>query len=61
MLLKDAIQAPIYVQKGFVKKIRINVPWQEILSKPCEVFLDDVHIICDSPSGYDKEYAMRIQ
>jgi hypothetical protein len=44
-----------------VKKIRINVPWQEILSKPCEVFLDDVHIICDSPSGYDKEYAMRIQ
>ena len=67
IMKKDALQplmgallgAPVNVVTGFIRNIRINVPWSEILSKPCEVYLDDIHVICSSPAKFDKEFAMQ--
>jgi len=61
IMKKDALQslmgaligAPVKVVTGFIRNIRINVPWSEILSKPCEVYLDDIHVICSSPAKFD--------
>lgn len=58
-LSRSALGAPINVRTGFVRKIRINIPWSEILSKPVEVYLDDVHVVCDSPAGFDKEFMLK--
>mgnify|MGYP002630922391 CR=1 FL=1 len=55
-MMRSMVGAPVTVKTGFVRKIRINIPWAEILSKPCEIYLDDVHVICDSPAGFDKEF-----
>lgn len=45
--------APVTVVRGFIKKLRIDVPWNKLLSKPCEIYLDDVHIVLKSSTKYD--------
>lgn len=54
--MRSLVGAPVIVKTGFVRKIRINIPWSEILSKPCEVYLDDVHVICLSPAGFNTDF-----
>ena len=44
---------PVTVVRGFIKKLRIDVPWNKLLSKPCEIYLDDVHIVLKSSTKYD--------
>jgi len=31
------------------------------MTKPVEIFIDDIHIICDTPAHYDKEFVERFQ
>jgi hypothetical protein len=45
--------APVTMVRGFIKKLRIDVPWNKLLSKPCENYLDDVHIVLKSSTKYD--------
>jgi hypothetical protein len=58
-IMRSAVGAPVQVQTGFVRNIRIVVPWNQILSKPVEIYLDDVHAICDTPDHFDKEFAQK--
>ncbi len=51
--------APVTVVRGFIKKLRIDIPWNKLLSKPCEVYLDDVHVVLKSTTKYDKEWVKR--
>jgi hypothetical protein len=59
-LMAGMVGAPVVVRTGFVRKIKINVPWSEILSKPCEIYLDDVHVICDTPAKFDPLFIKKI-
>ena len=58
--MASMVGAPVVVRTGFVRKIKINVPWSEILSKPCEIYLDDVHVICDTPAKFDPSFIKKI-
>ena len=60
-LMRSAVGAPVTVKTGFVRKIRAVVPWSEILSKPVEIYLDDIHVICDSPAGFDREFMRKTE
>lgn len=55
-----SLGAPVVVQAGYIRKIRINVPWNEIMTKPVECVIDDVHIIVDTPPHYDAAFAERL-
>lgn len=44
-LFMSAFGAPVTVVKGYIKKVRIDVPWNKLLSKPCEINLEDVHVV----------------
>ncbi len=52
--------APVHVAKGYMKKIRIDIPWSRLLSQPCEVYLEDVHIIIKCPALYDPEFTKKM-
>lgn len=60
-LMRAAVGAPVTVKAGFVRKISVVVPWSEILSKPVELYLDDIHVICDSPAGFDREFMRKTE
>jgi len=59
-LFSSLFGAPVTVVRGFIKKLRIDVPWNKLLSKPCEIYLDDVHLVLKSSTKYDKEWAKRM-
>ena len=59
-LFQSMFGAPVTVVRGFIKKLRIDVPWNKLLSKPCEIYLEDVHIVLKSSTKYDKEWAKRM-
>ena len=59
-MFQSMFGAPVSVVRGFIKKLRIDVPWNKLLSKPCEIYLDDVHIVLKSPTKFDKEWAKRM-
>ncbi len=59
-IFMSAFGAPVTVVKGYIKKLRIDVPWNKLLSKPCEVYLDDIHLVVRCSSEYDKEFAKRM-
>ena len=52
--------APVQVVKGYIKKLKLDVPWNKLLSKPCEILLDDVHIVLKSPASFDEEFVRRV-
>ena len=58
-LMRSLVGAPVNVRTGYCRKIRVTVPWSEILSKPCEIYLDELHAVCDSPAGFDKAFAQK--
>ena len=60
-IMRSVIKAPFNVKVGFVNKIKIDIPWSEIMSKPVEIYLEDIHAICDSPAGFDKEFMRKTQ
>ena len=60
-LMRAAVGAPVAVKTGFVGKIRVVVPWSELLSRPVELYLDDVHVICNSPAGFDREFMRKTE
>lgn len=37
--------APVHVVNGFIKKVKIDVPWNKLMSKPVEITLDEVHMV----------------
>jgi hypothetical protein len=47
-MFMSAFGAPVTVNKGYIRKLRVEVPWNKLLSKPCEINLDDVHIVVNS-------------
>jgi len=49
----SVLGAPIKVAKGYIQNLRINIPWSKLLSSPCEVNLDEIHVILKSSSTYD--------
>jgi hypothetical protein len=52
--------APVYVVKGYIRKLRIDVPWNRLLSRPVEVYLDDLHIILKAPPSFDVNFAKKM-
>ena len=59
-LFMSTFGAPVTVVKGFIKKVRIDVPWSKLLSKPCEICLEDIHMVVRCSSDYDKEFAQKM-
>lgn len=59
--MRKLIGAPVNVKLGYIRRVKINVPWNELLSKPCEVFIDDIHIVCDSPNHFDIDFMRKFQ
>lgn len=51
--MRKLLGAPINVKIGYIRRIQINVPWNELWSKPCEITMDDIHIVVDSPNHFD--------
>jgi hypothetical protein len=52
--------APVSVVRGFIKKLRIDIPWNKLLSKPCEMSFDEVHVVLKASTKYDEEFAKRM-
>ena len=52
--------APIQVVNGYIKKLRIDIPWNKLLSKPCEVYLEDLHVVIRSNPSFDIDFARRM-
>jgi hypothetical protein len=42
--------------QGYIKKICIDVPWTQILSKPVEIKIEEIHIIMKSSDAYDRDF-----
>ena len=42
--------------QGYIKKFVIEVPWYDILTKPVEIRLEEIHIIMKSSDSYDREF-----
>jgi N-terminal region of Chorein or VPS13 len=59
-LFMSMFGAPVTVVKGFIRKLRIDVPWNKLLSKPCEINIEDLHVVIKSSAHYDKEFAKRM-
>lgn len=59
-LCMSAFGAPVTVVKGYIRKLRIDVPWNKLLSKPCEINLEDVHVVVNAPPQYDSKFAKRM-
>lgn len=53
-LFMSAFGAPVIVVKGYIRKLRFDVPWNKLLSKPCEIYLEDVHVVVNSSAQYDR-------
>lgn len=51
--------APCHIVQGYIKKVSIEVPWYEILSKPVEIKLEEIHVILKASESYDKEFVKR--
>ena len=56
----SAFGAPVTVNKGYIRKLRVDVPWNKLLSKPCEIHLEDVHVVVNSSAEFDREFAKRM-
>jgi hypothetical protein len=52
--------APIQVVNGYIKKLRIDIPWNKLLSKPCEMYLEDLHVVIRSNPSFDIDFARRM-
>lgn len=52
--------APVHVVKGYIKKVRIDIPWNKLLSKPCEMCLDEVHLVLKASTKFDHQFAKRM-
>jgi vacuolar protein sorting-associated protein 13B len=48
--------APCSIVQGYIKKICIDVPWTQILSKPVEIKIEEIHIIMKSSDAYDRDF-----
>ena len=53
--------APVTVVKGFIRKLRIDVPWNKLLSKPCEIYIEDVHVVIKPSAHFDEEFAKKLR
>lgn len=51
--------APVKVVKGYIKKLRLDIPWSKLMSKPCEIALEDVHLIVNCAGKFDLELAKK--
>lgn len=51
---------PIYVKKGYIKHLRIDIPWTKLLSQPCEMIFEEVHIVLYCPSYFDITFAKKV-
>lgn len=54
------IGAPVEVVKGYIRKLEIDVPWSKLLSKPCEIYLDDIHIVLRGNPNFDINFAKKM-
>ena len=52
--------APVQVVNGYIKKLKIDIPWNKLTSKPCEFFIDEVHVVIKSNPSFDLEFAKRM-
>jgi len=43
---------PLIIQKGFVERVMINVPWTKLNSKPVDVVVDNLHIVARTSGQY---------
>ena len=53
---RSVFGAPCQIVQGYIKKLIIEVPWYDILKKPVEIKLDEIHIIMKSSDSYDREF-----
>ena len=58
-LFSAAFGTPVQVVQGYIKKIKIDIPWNKILSAPVEVWLDDLHVILKSSEKYDRNFVKK--
>ena len=52
--------APVTVVKGYAKKVKVDVPWNKLMSKPVEIYADEVHIILRSSPTFDISFAKKM-
>jgi vacuolar protein sorting-associated protein 13A/C len=48
--------APCEIVQGYIKKVVVDVPWTQILSKPVELKIEEIHIILKSRDHYDRDF-----
>ena len=58
-LFAAAFGTPVQVVQGYIKKIKIDIPWNKILSDPVEVWVDDLHVILKSGEKYDRNFVKK--
>jgi vacuolar protein sorting-associated protein 13A/C len=57
--LREMLGAPLLVKKGVLGRLHIEIPWSEILSRPCKVKLTDLHVVLQTPGSYDRDFVKR--
>jgi hypothetical protein len=55
-IFRSLFGAPCQIVQGYIKKFVIDVPWTQILSKPVELKIEEIHIIMKSSDRYDREF-----
>ena len=55
-IFQSALGAPCEVVQGYIKKIAADVPYTQILSKPVELRIEEIHIILKSKDHYDRDF-----
>ena len=58
-IMRSIVGAPVRVTTGYIRKAKATIPWNEILTKPVEIVVSDLHVICDSPAAFDEEFNER--
>ena len=55
-LTSNLLGAPCNIVQGYIRKVIIDVPWMQILSKPIEIRIEDIHVILKASERYDPEF-----
>jgi hypothetical protein len=59
-LCMSLIGAPVYVVNGYIRKLKIDVPWNKLMSKPVEIALDEIHLVVKASATFDNEFAKKV-
>ena len=60
-LISEQVGIPLILNYGYIGKVTINIPWNELWTKPCTVQIQDIHLLVTSSPFYNRDLASQMQ